>query len=129
MISKKVTVEGFDGTEDRVYWFHLTKSEVVKWNAEFKGELKEFLSRVAESQSVPEVYAAIAELLRRAVGERRGNKFVKDADVTSDFEFGGAMDEVIEWLFSTPDATEDFLMGLLPKDVIEQAKAKAAAAE
>ena len=123
MISKKVTVEGFDGTEDRVYWFHLTKSEVLKWDAEFDGELKEFLDKTAESQSVPEVYAAIAELLRRAVGERRGNKFVKDVDVTSDFEFGGAMDEVIAWLFSTPDATETFIMGLLPKDVIEKAKA------
>lgn len=122
MISKKVTVEGFDGSEDRVYWFHLTKSEVVKWDAEFNGELKEFLAKTAESQSVPEVYAAITELLRRAVGERRGNKFVKDADVTSDFEFSGAMDEVIEWLFSTPDATEEFLMGLLPKDVVEKAK-------
>lgn len=126
MISKKVTVEGFDGTEDRVYWFHLTKSEVLKWDAEFNGELKEFLDKTAESQSVPEVYAAIAELLRRAVGERRGNKFVKDVDVTSDFEFGGAMDEVIEWLFTTPDAIDDFLMGLLPKDVVEKARASAA---
>lgn len=123
MISKKVTVEGFDGNEDRIYWFHLTKSEVVKWDAEFNGELKEFLAKTAESQSVPEVYAAITELLRRAVGERRGNKFVKDADVTSDFEFSGAMDEVIEWLFSTPEAIEEFLMGLLPKDVVEKAKA------
>ena len=127
MISKKVTVEGFDGTEDRVYWFHLTKSEVLKWDAEFNGELKEFLDKTAESQSVPEVYAAIAELLRRAVGERRGNKFVKDVDVTSDFEFGGAMDEVIEWLFTTPDAIDNFLMGLLPKDVVEKARASAAA--
>ena len=127
MISKKVAVEGFDGTEDRVYWFHLTKSEVLKWDAEFNGELKEFLDKTAESQSVPEVYAAIAELLRRAVGERRGNKFVKDVDVTSDFEFGGAMDEVIEWLFTTPDAIDDFLMGLLPKDVVEEARASAAA--
>lgn len=127
MISKKVTVEGFDGTEDRVYWFHLTKSEVLKWDAEFNGELKEFLDKTAESQSVPEVYAAIAELLRRAVGERRGNKFVKDVDVTSDFEFGGAMDEVIEWLFTTTDAIDDFLMGLLPKDVVEKARASAAA--
>lgn len=125
MISKKVTVEGFDGVEDRVYWFHLTKSEVVKWDAEFNGELKEFLAKTAESQSVPEVYAAIAELLRRAVGERRGNKFVKDPDVTSDFEFGGAMDEVIEWLFSTPDAIDEFLLGLLPKDVVEKAKVEA----
>ena len=47
---------------------------------------------------------------------------MKDADVTSDFEFSGAMDDVIEWLFSTPDATETFVMGLLPKDVIEKAK-------
>jgi hypothetical protein len=125
MISKKVTVEGFDGNEDRVYWFHLTKSEVVKWDAEFNGELKEFLAKTAESQSVPEVYAAITELLRRAVGERRGNKFVKDADVTSDFEFSGAMDEVIEWMFSTPDAIEEFLLGILPKDVVEKAKTSA----
>ena len=123
MISKKVTVDGFDGTEDRMYWFHLTKSEVFKWNEEFNGELQTFLSRAAESESIPEVYAAISELLRRSVGERRGNKFVKDADVTSDFEFSGAMDDVIEWLFSTPDATETFVMGLLPKDVIEKAKA------
>lgn len=126
MISKKVTVEGFDGTEERTYWFHLTKSEVLKWDSEFNGELQAFLNNVAESQSVPEVYAAIAELLRRAVGERRGNRFVKDADTTSDFEFSGAMDEVIEWLFSTPDATETFIMGLLPKDVIEKAKAETA---
>lgn len=125
MISKKVTVEGFDGTEERTYWFHLTKSEVIKWDAEFNGELKEFLSKTAESQSVPEVYAAIAELLRRAVGERRGNKFVKDVDVTSDFEFSGAMDEVIEWMFSTPDAIDEFLLGILPKDVVEKAKTSA----
>ena len=126
MISKKVTVDGFDGAEDRTYWFHLTKSEVFKWNEEFNGELQTFLSRAAESESIPEVYAAISELLRRSVGERRGNKFVKDADVTSDFEFSGAMDDVIEWLFSTPDATETFVMGLLPKDVIEKAKAATA---
>ena len=126
MISKKVTVDGFDGTEDRTYWFHLTKSEVFKWNEEFNGELQTFLSRAAESESIPDVYAAISELLRRSVGERRGNKFVKDADVASDFEFSGAMDDVIEWLFSTPDATETFVMGLLPKDVIEKAKTAAA---
>ena len=126
MISKKVTVDGFDGAEDRTYWFHLTKSEVFKWNEEFNGELQTFLSRAAESESIPEVYAAISELLRRSVGERRGNKFVKDADITSDFEFSGAMDDVIEWLFSTPDTTETFVMGLLPKDVIEKAKTAAA---
>ena len=126
MISKKVTVDGFDGAEDRTYWFHLTKSEVFKWNEEFNGELQTFLSRAAESESIPEVYAAISELLRRSVGERRGNKFVKGADITSDFEFSGAMDDVIEWLFSTPDATETFVMGLLPKDVIEKAKAATA---
>ena len=129
MISKRVVVEGFDGVENRVYWFHLTKAEVVKWNADFDGKLKEFLSKTAESQSVPEVYAAIAELLRRAVGERRGNKFIKDWDITSDFEFGGAMDEVIEWLFGNPDVIEEFLMGLLPKDVVEKAKAEALEAE
>lgn len=126
MISKKVTVDGFEGNEDRTYWFHLTKSEVFKWNEEFNGELQTFLSRAAESESIPEVYAAISELLRRSVGERRGNKFVKDVDVTSDFEFSGAMDDVIEWLFSTPDATETFVMGLLPKDVIEKTKAATA---
>lgn len=123
MISKKVTVEGFDGAEERTYWFHLTKSEILKWDNEFNGELQEFLTKTSETKSVPEVYAAIAELLRRAVGERRGNRFVKDADVSSDFEYSGAMDEVIEWLFGTPDAVETFLMGLLPKDVIEKAKA------
>lgn len=125
MISKKVTVDGFDGIETRVYWFHLTKAEVLKWNTMFDGKLKEFFSKTAESQSVPEVYAAIAELLRRAVGERRGNRFIKDADITSDFEFGGAMDEVIEWMFSNPDAIEEFLMGILPKDVVEKAKSEA----
>lgn len=124
MIKKEVTVDGFDGPETRTYYFHLTKAEVMTWMKETKGKLQEELQRVSKldvEDDLTDLFEMVGRILHRAVGERQGQRFVKNADIADDFVFSGALDAVLADLLEHPDEIEQFTTGLLPAAAVSEA--------
>lgn len=124
MIKKEVTVDGFDGPEKRVYYFHLTKAEVLSWVTETGGKLQEDLQRVSKlgvEDDLTDLFEMVGRILQRAVGERVGKRFVKNSDIADDFVFSGALDAVLADLLEHPEEIERFTTGLLPAGAMTEA--------
>ena len=124
MIKKEVTVDGFDGPETRVYYFHLTKSEIMTWVKETGGQLQKDLEQVSKldiGDDLTDLFEMIGRVLHRAVGERAGTRFVKNSEIADDFVFSGALDAVLADLLEHPDEIEKFTAGLLPAGVMGEA--------
>ena len=124
MIKKEITVDGFDGPETRVYYFHLTRTEVMSWVKETGGKLQKDLERVSKLEvgdDLTDLFEMVGRVLHRAVGERQGKRFVKTEEIADDFVFSGALDAVLADLLEHPDEIERFTTGLLPAGVVAEA--------
>ena len=124
MIKKEITIDGFDGPEKRTYYFHLTKSEVMTWVKESGGQLQKDLERVSKldiGDELTDLFEMVGRVLHRAVGERRGSRFVKNSEIADDFVFSGALDAVLADLLERPDEIEKFTAGLLPAGAMAEA--------
>lgn len=124
MIKKEITVDGFDGPETRVYYFHLTRAEVMSWVKETGGKLQKDLERVSKldvGDDLTDLFEMVGRVLHRAVGERQGKRFVKTEEIADDFVFSGALDVVLADLLEHPDEIERFTTGLLPAGVVAEA--------
>lgn len=124
MIKKEITVDGFDGPETRVYYFHLTRAEVMAWVKETGGKLQKDLERVSKldvGDDLTDLFEMVGRVLHRAVGERQGKRFVKTEEIANDFVFSGALDAVLADLLEHPDEIERFTTGLLPAGVVAEA--------
>ncbi len=124
MIKKEVTIYGFDGSETRTYYFHMTKAEALRWVKETDGKLSSELERVANLPSdgdITDLLEMTGRILHRSVGIREGNRFVKSREIADDFVFSGALDAVLDDLISNPDEGEKFIPGILPADIVKKA--------
>lgn len=124
MIKKEITVDGFDGPETRVYYFHLTRAEVMSWVKETGGKLQKDLERVSKldvGDDLTDLFEMVGRVLHRAVGERQGKRFVKTEEIADDFVFSGALDVVLADLLEHPDEIERFTTGLLPAGIVAEA--------
>ena len=124
MIKKEITVDGFDGPEKRTYYFHLTRAEVMSWVKESGGQLQKDLERVSKldiGDDLTDLFEMVGHVLHRAVGERRGKRFVKNSEIADDFVFSGALDAVLADLLEHPDEIERFTTGLLPAGAVSEA--------
>ena len=124
MIKKEVTIDGFDGPENRTYYFHMTKAEALRWSKETDGKLSAELERVANLPTdgdITDLLEMTGHILHRSVGIREGNRFVKSKEIADDFVFSGALDAVLDDLISNPDECEKFIPGILPADIVNKA--------
>ena len=123
MIKKKITIDGFDGPEDREYYFHMTRAEALKWVKETKGALPSELDRIASLPTdgdLTDLLEMVGRILHRSVGVREGSRFVKTREIADDFVFSGALDVVLDDLMSNPEEVERFVGNIFPSNITQQ---------
>lgn len=123
MIKKKITIDGFDGPEDREYYFHMTRAEALKWVKETKGTLPSELDRIASLPTdgdLTDLLEMVGRILHRSVGIREGSRFIKTQEIADDFVFSGALDVVLDDLMSNPEEVERFVGNIFPSNITQQ---------
>jgi hypothetical protein len=129
MLKKSITYEDFNGekvTED--FFFHLSKAELVELELSHKGGLSESLQRIVEAEDGKGIIAEFKNIILTAYGQRSedGKRFIKNTQLREEFESTEAYSELFIELVTDTDAAIEFINGVIPSGMVEEAQRVAA---
>lgn len=130
MLKRPITYTDFDDnvvTED--FYFNLTKSEMIELIVEKDEGLDEWLKRIVAMEDRRELISEFKRIILLTYGVKSpdGKRFVKSDELRSEFAQTPAYDALFMELATNENAAADFINGVMPKDLREEA-AKGAAA-
>lgn len=112
-------------TED--FYFNLTKAEILELEVSHAGGFAESMQFMVESKDNQAILKVIKELILKAYGERTdvSRHFVKKPEFAEAFSHTEAYSTLFMSLFQDAAKAAAFFEGLMPKDLVDQAKAEA----
>lgn len=120
MYKKTVTFVNFDGeTVTETYEFNLMKSELMELELSEKDGFSDAMQKIIEKEDGKKIIAGFKTILLMAVGERRGNSFVKNDQIREMFEGSPAFSEIFMEFATNAEAGAEFINGVIPKDLAE----------
>ena len=127
MIKKTVTYDdynGFSRTED--FYFNLTKAEVMEMQLSTVGGLDTMLKKLVASNDMPSIIKVFKELVLKAYGEKSpdGRRFITNDELRAEFEQTEAYSIIFMELATDDKAAAEFINGIVPKDLADQANLK-----
>ena len=125
MLKETITYIDFNDlerTED--FYFNLTRTELIRMEMSKNGSLTGLLTKITKANDMPDIFEAMETLILKAYGEKSvdGRYFNKSEEIPKNFMTPPAYDKLFEKLTTDATYAYKFLMGLLPKDLAEQAK-------
>ena len=125
MLKKTMTTVDFGGTErTEDYYFNLTKAEIMEMQLCTDGGFVETVKKIVEAKNQLELTQLFKKIICASYGvlSPDGRKFVKNQQVLDDFMATQAYSDLyIELLSGDGKAAEDFVNGILPKDLPNEA--------
>ena len=125
MLKKTMTTVDFGGTErTEDYYFNLTKAEIMAMQLCTDGGFVETVKKIVEAKNQLELTRLFKKIICASYGvlSPDGRKFVKNQQVLDDFMATQAYSDLyIELLSGDGKAAEDFVNGILPKDLTNEA--------
>lgn len=125
MLKKTMTTVDFGGTErTEDYYFNLTKAEIMEMQLCTDGGFVETVKKIVEAKNQLELTRLFKKIICASYGvlSPDGRKFVKNQQVLDDFMATQAYSDLyIELLSGDGKAAEDFVNGILPKDLTDEA--------
>lgn len=131
MLKKTITYEDFDGnTTTETLHFNITKTELAD-NLDLAEELRELETmlegeeRSLTTLEIRQILNLVKRLAKLAYGVRSedGKRFIKEENTWTEFTQTAGYDAFLFGLFENPELAMEFLMGIIPKDLREQAEA------
>ena len=124
MLKETITYVDFNDlerTED--YYFNLTRTELIRMEMSKSGSLTGLLTKITRANDMPDIFEAMESLILKAYGEKSfdGRHFDKSDEISNRFMNSPAYDKLFEKLTTDANYAYKFLMGILPKDLAEQA--------
>lgn len=127
MLKKSITYTTFN--DERVteeFYFHLSKSDIVKLNFSKDGGLEAWVRRVQATEDVRAVLAELEKIVLSSYGKKSddGKRFVKSPELLEEFKASNAWDELFFGLISDAASAAEFINGLIPADMVESTGAQ-----
>lgn len=128
MLKKTITYTDYNGverTED--FYFNLTKAEIMEMEMSTTGGLAEQIQKIVSAKDAPAIIKIFKELVLKAYGEKSpdGKRFIKSEEIATAFSQTEAYSQLFMELATNDKAAANFVNGLMPIDVTEQAAATA----
>jgi hypothetical protein len=124
MLKKTITYEGIDGnmvTKD--FYFHITQAELMEQmlvNPDDDPEAR--LRRILESDDRKAIMKEFKALIEQSVGKRtEDGDFIKTPEFARSFMSSEPYSELFTQLMNDTDAVTEFINGLMPRKLREQA--------
>lgn len=121
MYKKTISYVDFDDNDvEKTFYFNLNKLEAAKLMESTNPIVQGAVNGQQienDNVNVVEAIAAIRELLELSVGQRVGDRFIKNDEVRSEFFDTPAYEEFVMDLAQQPDTMKEFVVGILPRDV------------
>ena len=125
MLKETITYVDFNDlerTED--FYFNLTRTELIRMEMNKNGSLTGLISKITKANDMPDIFEAMETMILKAYGEKSvdGRYFNKSEEISKNFMNSPAYDKLFEKLTTDANYAYKFLMGILPKDLADQAK-------
>lgn len=128
MLKKTITYENFNGeTVSEDFFFHLSKAELVELELSHDGGLSEALKRIVAAEDGKGIVAEFKNIIIGAYGIKSddGRRFIKNQQIREEFESTEAYSALFMELVTNTDAAIDFINGVIPSGMAEEAAALA----
>lgn len=125
MFAKTIEYENYNGEMIKeTFYFNLTKSELTILESKTPGGWSNYMQTVMDKKDAPAVVALFERLIRASYGQKSadGRNFRKSDAIFDDFESCPAYDILVLELLTKEEAAKAFIYGIMPKDLVEQAK-------
>lgn len=123
MLKETIKYEDFDGNEvTETHYFNLSKSQLIELDARHQPEgWGRHLQNTVNKNDPNELMDLFLSLLRMTYGVRdeATNKFRQSDEIFEDFQSSLAYDQFFSDLFMKEGKLEEFIRGVMPKDVRE----------
>jgi hypothetical protein len=131
VLKKTITYKDFNDQEvSEDFFFHLSKAELVELELSHEDGLSAALQRIVEAEDGKGIVQEFKNIILTAYGVRSadGKRFTKNAQIREEFEATEAYSELFMELVLDTDAAIEFINGIIPAGMAEEA-AKLAAPE
>ena len=125
MLAKKIKYTDYNGVErEEVFYFNITKAELMTQNLMTPGGLETKLKRIINSKDVPELTKYIQDIIKDSYGVKSddGVRFIKSKELSEMFMQTEAYSVLFMEMVTDNKKASDFVNGILPKDLVEQAE-------
>lgn len=128
MLKKTVKYQDFDGnTREETLYFFITKTELTEMELKTPGGFSKKLERISNASDGAEIMKTFKEIILTAYGEKSedGRAFIKKRNgvrLAEEFEQSLAFDALFTELILDPDKAAAFVNGVMPQDLIAEAK-------
>jgi hypothetical protein len=124
VLKKTITYEDFNGekvSED--FFFHLSRAELVELELSHEGGLSESLQRLIAAEDNAHIIKEFKNIILMSYGQRSsdGRRFTKNQQLREEFESTEAYSALFMELVTDTDAAIEFINGIVPAGLAEQA--------
>lgn len=120
MLKRDITYEDYNGKiVTEVFYFNLSKSEMVEMELSTAEGFSEMLQRIVEAKDNPAIIATFKKLILASYGEKSedGKRFDKNDDMRLRFSQTAAYDALFMELATNSDVAAIFVKGIVPADM------------
>jgi hypothetical protein len=117
MLKKQIKYTDYNGTErEETFYFNLSKVEVAEMEMSVSGGWVQWVEKVVEAQSEPELITIFKAVILKAYGEKSpdGRRFIKTEELSKGFSETEAFVELFMELATNADAAATFFNGIVP---------------
>lgn len=119
MLKKVIKYTDYDDVErEETFYFNLTKAELMEMQLLEEGGLDKAISRILETQNIPETIKIFKELILKSYGEKSpdGKRFIKSKEIVEAFTQTEAFSNLYMELATDDRAASEFVNGIIPKN-------------
>ena len=123
MFKRTIKYTDFNGNAQvEEVFFHLSKAEIIEMEAK---NVQELFEKIVKNQDKEQLVGEFKRLILAAYGQKSedGKRFIKTPELSQEFSQTAAFDELFLELCTNENSATNFIMGILPKDLMDQVAA------
>lgn len=117
MLKKSIKYTDYNGVErDEIFYFNLSKAEIVEMELSAKGGLSEQLKAIIASDDEQKIIETFKKIILKAYGVKSedGKRFIKSKELQEEFSQTEAYSELFMELSTQTEAAAEFINGIVP---------------
>ena len=125
MLKREIKYEDFDGNEAvDVFYFNISKPELIELEVEHQEGFTKWIERVIEAKDHKTLMEQFKKIVLLAYGQKSedGKRFIKNEQIREEFSQTAAYISLFTELAMDDNKAAEFLLSVLPKDMVEASK-------
>lgn len=125
MLKKTMKYVDYDGnTREEDFYFNLTKAELMEMTLSTSGGLDKYIERITKTQDTKSLIELFKEIINKSYGIKSddGKRFIKRPELLEEFTQTEAYSDLFTTLATDEEEAAKFVNGIMPKELLEEAK-------